>query len=66
MEMDCLVSMSVVHRGEIMGEDNSFLRSVFQAYANIVVILDSCKRCLGLCIVQEAIMISFNENDLTV
>jgi len=57
MEMDCLVSMSVVHRGEIMGEDNSFLRAVFQAHANIVVIFDSRKRCLGFCIVQKAVMI---------
>lgn len=49
-----------------MGEDNSFLRAVFQSHANVVVIFDSRKRCLGFCIVQEAVMISFNENDLTV
>ena len=66
VQVDSLVTVSVIHRDEVMAEHTSPCRSVFQRDADVIVVLD-CRQCiLCLGIAQKSVVIAFDHNDLTV
>ena len=66
VKMDCLMAMAVVHGDEVMGKNDSFLRAVFQGHTDIVIVLQTCQSFLGFGVVKETVMVSLDEDDLTI
>ena len=66
VQVDCLMAMPIVHGDEFVRENASPLGSVFKRYADVITVFNSGKSVLCLCIVEEAVMVSFDKDDLTV
>lgn len=66
MQMDCLIAMPIIHRYEIMTEDTSSLRTVFQCHTYIIIIFNPCQSIFCFRIMQKTIMISLNKDNLAI
>ena len=60
------MAMPIVHGDEIVRENASPLGSVFKRYADVITVFDCGKSVLCLCIVEEAVMVSFDKDNLSV
>ena len=66
VQVDSLIAVSVVHRDEVMAEHTSSCRAIFQRDADNIVVLNcgECILCFG--VTEESIVISLDQNDLTI
>ena len=66
VKMNPLVSVSVVHRDEVMAEYASSCCAIFQRDADIIIVLNCGEYILCFGVTEESIVISLDQNDLTV
>ena len=66
VQMDSLVAVAIIHGDEVMAENTSACRSVFQRNADVIVVLDcgECVLCFG--VTEEPVVIALDQNNLTV
>ena len=64
--MNCRIKVSVVHRDEVMTEHTSPCCSVFQRDADVIVVLDCRQTVFSLGIAEETVVVTTNQDDLTV
>ena len=60
------MAMPIVHRDEIVRENATAFGSVFKSYADVISVFDSGKSVLCFCVVEEAVMVAFDKDNLSV
>ena len=66
MEVDGLISMTIVHRHKVVTENAPAHGAILQRYADIIIILDTRQRILCLCVMEESVMVAFDQYNLTI